>query len=332
MADIRNELSGIWKRTRIVSDWDSSRFSWGKASVCAQLSRIAYFPIPEFEFEERGRFKLIPCDLHYELIERKEFLTTERLRQADFGPTFIIHGHYSVIVGVMIDSILFIAIRGTSALYKSSLFYDIGTDLNFIPITVNKYSREAKVKLHRGFFRAAAENIHSLRQEIRKITTKYQDKIYIYITGHSLGGAMAAILYELLSGHRSNDFECAVCKYGNNSNKQLCDSYLNNYVYSAYCFGAPRYGNIWAISSFNRPYNIQHRRDPVPKLPPKILGYSDGRCNKVIDERPCKECGSRHHSGKLKNVILPYCVASHRVEGYCKSVDLMALEQTPYKI
>ncbi|XWX00334.1 hypothetical protein V2A60_008354 [Cordyceps javanica] len=76
----------------------------------------------------------------------------------------------------------------------------------------------------------------------------------LVITGHSLGGAVAA----------------------------LAGAYLRRAGYKAevYTFGAPRVGNeAFALFTGSQPggvYRMTHTDDPVPRLPPMIFGYRHG--------------------------------------------------------
>ncbi|EKF28826.1 lipase, putative, partial [Trypanosoma cruzi marinkellei] len=113
----------------------------------------------------------------------------------------------------------------------------------------------------------------------------------ILITGHSLGGAMATIAAANLV-----------------SQNHLFSHGLKILLYT---FGAPRVGNMqfadWLLASFCRggheSYRVTHKRDPVPHVPPRSIGYlhvprevwydndgnTNGRiCNDVVG-RPCTD-------------------------------------------
>ena len=102
-------------------------------------------------------------------------------------------------------------------------------------------------RVHRGY----AEEAFRIAQ---KIATKIQDYgddkfNHIFLSGHSLGGAVAAI----------------------------AENFFPHNNTSTIIFGSPRYCNTSAyFSSIGKPpTQIQRSRDLVPFLPPKRMGYAD---------------------------------------------------------
>ena len=124
------------------------------------------------------------------------------------------------------DKIAVLAFRGTE-----KNFDDIKTDLN-----ARFYSKDG-VKTHTGF-RNAYDNIsHLISEEITKL-----DGYSIYITGHSLGGALALVATRAL-----NSDSIAAC----------------------YTFGSPRVGDSEFGDKIKPPiYRIINAADMVPRVPP----------------------------------------------------------------
>ncbi|KAI9803523.1 MAG: hypothetical protein M1825_001866 [Sarcosagium campestre] len=105
-------------------------------------------------------------------------------------------------------------------------------------------------KVHGGWWNAWREISKTVRPAIKKAKAANPD-FKVVMTGHSLGGAIAAIAAADL---RTNGTEIAL-----------------------YTFGQPRIGNA-ATSSFisNQPggnFRVTHTVDPVPRLPPVLFGY-----------------------------------------------------------
>ena len=75
------------------------------------------------------------------------------------------------------------------------------------------------------------------------------------MTGHSLGGVLAALV-----------------------GLQLMQQLKLNTTFFLYTFGAPRAGNKefgeYASKMFKESYRVVYKRDAVPHLPPKFRGYT----------------------------------------------------------
>ncbi|MBO6559585.1 MAG: lipase family protein [Nisaea sp.] len=104
-----------------------------------------------------------------------------------------------------------------------------------------KNGREVKVgNVHKGFDAA----FKSVEEQIRSYVEQVAD-LPLYITGHSLGGALATLATWYTSGDK-----LAAC----------------------YSFGAPRCGDDGLVSEFRTPiYRIVNGADPVPFVPPSSI-------------------------------------------------------------
>jgi len=129
------------------------------------------------------------------------------------------------------DKMLVLSFRGTE---KDDL-RDILTDLN-----ARFYKDEKKVKIHNGFLKA----FQAVEPEIREMISGFGG-YSLYITGHSLGGALALIATRAL----------------NSDNLMAC-----------YTFGSPRVGNEEFDDFIEFPiYRVVNAFDPVPCVPPTFF-------------------------------------------------------------
>ncbi len=125
------------------------------------------------------------------------------------------------------DKVAVLAFRGT----EPDAFEDIKTDLNA------RFYRQKGAKIHDGFRRAFA-HVHALINEKLPEIQGYK----LYITGHSLGGALAKVATEALSGDN---------------------------VAACYTFGSPKVGNLDFGDNLKVPiYRIVNAADAVPRVPP----------------------------------------------------------------
>jgi triacylglycerol lipase len=183
-------------------------------------------------------------------------------------------------------------------------------DWNDIRANVNLWMEVAETvgKVHRGF-----------KREMDRLWPKLEAKLVpnrlpLWFTGHSLGGAMATI--------------CAArCKV----------SYIRSNPEELYTFGSPRVGNRSYVSfSRLRHYRWVNNNDIVPTVPPTWLGY-----------RHCgSECYLDHHgqhrkltwSGRLRDAWLGLAssfmhrrvdwIADHSMFDYIGAIHRLTQEET----
>ncbi|RAL11160.1 lipase family protein [Aspergillus homomorphus CBS 101889] len=107
-------------------------------------------------------------------------------------------------------------------------------------------------QVHQGFFKAWSSVAATLTTEIKAAVTKYPGYTLVF-TGHSLGGALATIGATVLRNA--------------------------GYPVQLYTYGAPRVGNT-ALANYitskgsGSNFRVTHLNDVVPRLPPRLLGYS----------------------------------------------------------
>jgi|GEM_PF-6197903 len=263
------------------TSWDDAWFDPVKAHICCRLSQLSYLAIPKYEFEKRGRFKIIPSK-EYQRIMRGgitgAILTQEKLSRLisqtiynDEAPSaFVISGAQVVHVGVRVNNIVFVAVRGTAQLYESSKLYDIGLDLNVRNVRIFD-----NILLHKGFYSAAMENLQCLYKRIHELANDRSD-VKVIFTGHSLGGAIAAILtnhFQKLLPNADRAYYPFIAKKWTQHNQISFRHNLS--LHSSYTFGTPRIMNLAGTSYLMSPYTICHTSDIIANMPPKILNYAD---------------------------------------------------------
>jgi triacylglycerol lipase len=169
---------------------------------------------------------LVDADEHARLVEllgRGDFDLIRTFDDRDLGTqAYLVHRRT--------DDMLVLAFRGTEKDLQ-----DIRTDLNA------RFYRRGGTRTHRGFLDAwqavADEVVASLRAH---------DSQRIFVTGHSLGGALAVIATAHLSQDPAIADRLAAC----------------------YTFGGPRVGDLAFGQLVKAPiYRLVHAADIVPRLP-----------------------------------------------------------------
>ena len=132
------------------------------------------------------------------------------------------------------DRVAVLAFRGTEA----NSWKDVKTDLD-----ARFYKGQDGMKMHTGFrdaYKQVSEKVGSVIDELL-------DGYSLYITGHSLGGALAMIATEELE---------------------------RDTLAACYTFGGPRVGNEEFGEEIRAPiYRIVNAADGVPRVPPSLLTY-----------------------------------------------------------
>ena len=226
------------------------------------------------------------------------------------------------------DKMVVLSFRGTEV----TQLKDIKTDLKAFT------HKNGKTKIHTGF-RDAYYLVHDeIKAELEKIDNSYS----IYITGHSLGGALAL----LATKHLQRD-NIAAC----------------------YTYGSPRVGNEEFADSIKIPiYRVVNTADIVPRLPPgafmefwvdlfRYLGAIITPLSKFASFLDDKLCGYRHHGdmryltnckefdctdirvlynlsplARLRrqiknNISLKRNISDHSIDKYCKKLAAYAVKR-----
>ena len=221
--------------------------------LCALVSELAYYHVPKFEIDHNKRAKIVPCKQYVEISKaERQTDILQYLQKTDLDDFFVVVDRGVVVVGIVINGFLFIGFRGTLFLYD----WKINLRASMIELTTvcwpnrrgpSEYKAFGGGRAHRGFMeesvRIASKIFDTLRDK------KIQNLAHIFLTGHSLGGAVAA----------------------------LTERFFLMAPTSTCVFGSPRYCNVSAYyySPEGPPTQIQRAGDIVPLLPPRLIGYAD---------------------------------------------------------
>lgn len=111
-------------------------------------------------------------------------------------------------------------------------------------------------EVHKGFLNALMDIWPAMKSRIRELrpTGRHCEHLPLWLTGHSLGGAMATL-----------------------AAAQLIDE--DSPFYGVYTFGQPRVGNrefarIYNVEAASRSFRFQNNNDIVSRVPARAMGYS----------------------------------------------------------
>lgn len=284
-----------------VNDWKEPYFTWGKSYVASVFSLVAYGHIPEYEVRNAKRARLIPCEKYQEVFSSnsfdsaRQFIQNRGENKANFT---IIERDMVVVVLAKTQNAFFISLRGTQG------FHDVIADIDIRKVRIPPDKRSL-IQLHRGFFEAVASCIQEV---VDRTADQLDNGTPLYITGHSLGGAMAAIMNAQLK-----DVYNFRRWHPVNRHRKLIPT-------SCYTFGMPRYGNHYAVSQLSSPYHVYNEHDLVPTMPPRISKFADSSNEYCLTDtgklmRPHKKSGGaffRLRAGKLRI----FAGREHKIERY----------------
>ena len=228
----------------------SDRTSWIMACI-SELSYVKFNPI----FKNKSQKKLVIDALKliksnnatkvlfnlidsfaYDPVENKKLLKENvNFLRLEIIDTFDKNGTQAILLED--KNYIFLGFRGT----EPTSMKDIKSDINAITIAC-----ESGGEIHKGFNKAFNEVYIEIQKTLDK--SGYKEKP-LFITGHSLGGALATIAAKKLT-HKGGIAAC-------------------------YTFGSPRVGNIEWISNIKTPiYRTVNAMDPVTMVPPSSTTIS----------------------------------------------------------
>lgn len=213
-------------------DWRDDTQNALKAYILACFSELAYLELPAYELADSRRYKLVPSFAGEVFRRRGVSIELVALLAAGEIEAEIVASDASIAVVAALPQVIVVAVRGT----KAKL--DWWTDLQAQPIP-----KTTLATYHAGFDGDAA----AVQQALVDAVERRGREIPVYFTGHSLGGALAAI-----HAQRWPEAER---------------------VRTPYLFGAPRIGNE-AATERGQAYAYAKAGDLVPHLPPSALGYA----------------------------------------------------------
>jgi len=200
------------------------------------------------------------------------------------------------------ENMYVLAFRGT----QPKRFEDINTDIRVYKSTLKEG------KIHAGFHEAYQE----VEDEIVNIFLKNQEWTWpLYVTGHSLGGALATIATQNLE-HK-----------------------IKSQIAACYTFGSPRVGNRQYERNTKAPfYRIVHSTDIVTLVPsigymhigdPRYLTYSKSESEKFYLYRSIPIF--RRFWEMLLAAVIPFnwprWVMCHSIDEYERKLRLYAIER-----
>jgi Lipase (class 3) len=264
--------------------------------LCALFAELAYYYIPRWEFDSNKRAKLIPCQAYQTLVASGARVNVSAvLQQYDFPPGFVAADRGVVAVGFRINELVFIGFRGTQFLFD----WRVNLHSKLVPVPIQLIQHQfLQSRFHSGFAEEAIRIYPRICDGIIKLSGNGSCRVFM--SGHSLGGAVAAIVGTFFTSPVS-------------------------------MFGAPRYTDVSAYASrLQLPFPaVQVRRhgDLVPTVPPKVFGYADPPYEFGTD-------GSQYvdpavHASVVGDLLrwgrfLGGGFAPHSIESYRKEIGLKA--------
>lgn len=221
--------------------------------ICALLSEFAYHHVPPFGIDRNRRAKIVPCESHAELVSLGFSVSiVEYLQSLEFEQNFVVVDRGVIAVGIKLRKYLFLAFRGTRYLYdwkinlRASLT-EMNVGSHFHKPGMRRLADWRGGQVHKGFAEEALRIVVKIMDALGE--KNIDDVDHIFLAGHSLGGAVAA----------------------------LSEHFIRMAPVSTTIFGAPRYCDVAAYysSPYRPPTQIQRPGDIIPLVPPLRMGYAD---------------------------------------------------------
>lgn len=182
-----------------------------------------------------------------------------------------------------------LSFRGTE--FGTGHYMDLLTDIAIDPVA---YKEDSQLQVHSGFY-------YNLQAVWSSIVAYAQSRLphidRLYITGHSLGGALAALAAAEIFWDAAPD-----------------TLPLQSLYAGLYTFGQPMLGNALFAARCEQllgqsTYRHVHRKDLVPQLPPRTTGQFQhfGQEYRVGSDK--RWCLSSYQSGQVKTISLSAGVA-----------------------
>jgi triacylglycerol lipase len=223
------------------------------------------------------------------------------------------HGGLKLVTSIAVDDTEMFLAEGNDFLVASfrgtTSKRDRKTDLSIYTEQVEVVGHPKHVFVHKGFYEAYMNVEGPVREALLKI-----EKKPIYLTGHSLGGAVALVASAALGGH----------------------DILGERVAATYTFGAPRVGGPDFANVVKAPhYRVVNSGDAIPLVPPNwIRGYRHTGQPSYLKKgatRPGKRAPLRSavFVGLASILLWPFSrqllfLAAHDISRYATSLDNIA--------
>ena len=221
--------------------------------LCALVSELAYYHVPKFEIDEKKRANVVPCSGYTEIVRKGDPTdVVQYLQGMDFSNVFVVVDRGIVAVGITIKNLLFIGFRGTVFLYDwkinlSASMVEVHAVSWLAARATRLYGVMSGYRVHRGFGEEAVRVAARIVDEMRE--RKIDQVDHVFLAGHSLGGAVAA----------------------------LTENFIGPASSSTITLGTPRYCDVagYFCSAVGPPTHVRRRGDIVPLVPPRSWGYAD---------------------------------------------------------
>ncbi|MCL2914631.1 lipase family protein [Shewanella corallii] len=314
-ANLKNRLKGILSLA-YQQDWNDESFSVGKAQVCAELSSIVYEDVQEYELKKASRIHLFASETYRSLIANHTVNSIlDGLGEANLDARFfIVRGRYALVLGTILNDVVILAIRGTvfrelwdwKANIDAEKYYVYGSP-HFHPFDYG-YVRFDDQFFHRGFFESVIPQFASISDQIKKRQNS-GNELKVVWTGHSLGGAMAAVGYAI---------------HGARNTRIWLAEEIPGHAICAYTFGMPRYCGLGSVCNFPGPHHIYRKNDLVPTVPLRKMGFADSSKEYELTDTGTIGLTERTDTFGLAGHVpkLLSSIKAHSIEGYA---ELLAL-------
>jgi hypothetical protein len=259
------------------------------AALMAFLARFAYDP----RIEAKG-----PLEVPREL--------------AELGFTSMTSFHNGMVNGWAYVAeradLIALCFRGAASIKNWETAFQVGL--------VHPDGTDVRLRVHKGFYSAFIrldEGTSGIKEVVDAIKVRTQGRLPIYITGHSLGGALAQIAAAVLESDQ---------------------------VAACYTFGSPRVGNLYFDLWVKVPsYRVMNYADIVPEVPLPVIYRHSGDARYI----PGRVAGSpyRFQPGAAERIwqfILAMVqfvaagsvlgVKDHAILEYCRKLDEIAEART----
>ncbi|PWB72379.1 MAG: hypothetical protein C3F07_12030 [Anaerolineales bacterium] len=255
----------------------SDRMAW----ILASMSQIAYDM-----FEEKGQAKKL-------LVAKLKgggfkLLNTFDSKETDTQAFLASNGEFLVL-----------AFRGTEVKKTQ----DVKTDIRAVKVST------IEGRVHTGF----NTGYESVAESIAKSLVRLKD-LPIYITGHSLGGALATVATQNLGR----------------------DTRFKDRIAACYTFGSPRVGNDQYDKSLKSPvYRVVNTTDVVTVVPLNLMGYTHIGDVRFLERNPDVIRRSVPILGRLLLFLAALfrlfgpLVGDHAIKEYRRKLDMVAEKRNP---
>jgi Lipase (class 3) len=264
----------------------SRSFDLTLAGALALIANLAYCTPDAKECERKNRAKVVPCELYARLLQEGPVDFIALMESMDFPDVSIIRTKCFVAIVVPARDLFLVGVRGTQFAYDW-----------FLNVRITKKRNQIGDRFHSGFYSEAHKLFVLLRQDLanRLQRNRRSTDPRLFLSGHSLGGAIAAIL------HQHDMTPAAGC----------------------YTFAAPRICSSRSLDRISQPFALRRELDIVPHLPPKSFGYADFADQKRTNGSPYESVSNLEYYFYLQwlsSLAFTLYLDFHSMEQYVREV------------